>query len=304
MVASPVIVLTSLLIGGIGLVILVLTLRWLRRATDQRKIRLRARKSLQAVSTETPVDNPNDDARKRGLASIEGHFTVTRRVLVPLILVLTGVGASIPFLDKVPAATLSVLVACVAGLLGLAARPLLENGMAGLVLSFSRHVNIGDTVKVHGWYGVIEDIGPTHTAIRIWDWRRYVLPNSEMLRAPYLNYSAVDRFQWADVEFHVSPDADLEQVRALALAVPRESSAFAGHEAPRFWVLDLGPHATRCRVAAWADSPQECWQLEHDIRYFLSARIRDAGILTHVHRVSNARDALAGGILGSREENP
>ena len=102
----------------------------------------------------------------------------------------------------------------------------------------------------------------------------------------------------------LSPDADLERVRALALAVPHESAAFAGHEEPRFWVLDLGPHSTRCRVAAWADSPQECWQPEHDIRYFLSARLRDAGILTHLHRLSAATEAVAGGILGSREENP
>lgn len=42
----------------------------------------------------------------------------------------------------------------------------------------------------------------------------------------------------------------------------------------------------------------------HDIRYFLSARLRDAGILTHLHRVSNAPETVAGGILGSRGENP
>ena len=268
----------------IGLIALLRFLYYLRRSTESRKKQLKRRKGLEPVETESPHDEPTKVAKERGIESIETFTTVTRRLLIPLVLVVILGAVSLPFLDRVPAAILSVLVASVTVLVGLAARPLIENGIAGLVISLSRLINIGDTIKIDDWYGTVEDITTTHTTIRLWDWRRYVLPNSQMLQTPFLNYTLFDQYQWGYVEFWVSYDADLDLVQELAVDSTKGSKHFAGYEPPRFWIMEMAKEGVRCWVAAWANSPSDSWLLTHDMRSELIRSFRTHGINAHTYR--------------------
>ncbi len=262
---------------------------WLthRIRVTQRKLtrNIESVKRFEAVSTNSPVDDPTAMARERGLESIATRFTLVRRIFLPAVLLFTLALLVLPLLESVNAVYISLLVAVVAVVVSIAARPLLENLFAGIVLSFSQPVRIGDTVKVDEHYGTVEDISITHVTIKIWDWRRYMVPHSLMLNREFINYSLVDRYQWAHVEFWVAPESDLDQVRAIAEAAPKDSSHFAGHEDPRFWVMEMGKEGIRCWVAAWANTPFAAWQLKHDTHMELIRRFRDAGIRTHVHRV-------------------
>jgi small-conductance mechanosensitive channel len=268
----------------VGLFVLLRVLYYLRRSTETRKNRLRRRGAVEAVQTDSPHDDPTKLAKERGFESIETFTTATRRLLVPIV-VLVAVGAvSLPFLERVPAAVLSILVAALTVLVSIAARPIIENAIAGLVISSSRLIHIGDTIKVDDWYGTVEDITTTHTAIRLWDWRRYVLPNSQMLQTPVLNYTLFDQFQWGCVEFWVSYEADLELVEKLAVASTDGSEHFAGYEPARFWIMEMAREGVRCWVAAWADSPSDSWLLTHGMRTRLIRSFRAHGIHAHTYR--------------------
>jgi small-conductance mechanosensitive channel len=56
-------------------------------------------------------------------------------------------------------------------------------------------------VLVEGFYGTIEDVTLTHTVVKIWDWRRYVIPDARMLSDPFVSASLFDPFVWSSVEF-------------------------------------------------------------------------------------------------------
>lgn len=265
----------------VGALVTIRVLLALSRSTQRRLRQLRKRKQFDAVATDSPVDDPTRLARERGAAAIQTHFTVTRKLIIPLVWGFILVAASFPFLNRVPAAVLSVVVGAITVLLGMAARPFVENAIAGLVISFSRLINIGDTVYVDDHYGTVEDISTTHTTIKVWDWRRYVLPNSRMLQSNFINYSIYDRYQWAYVEVTVGYSADLEKVRKLAIEAPVKSRYFAAHEPPRFWVSGMDKTSIRCWVAAWADSPSDAWLLKHDIRSDLAMAFQRENIPTH-----------------------
>ncbi|MEO1173243.1 MAG: mechanosensitive ion channel domain-containing protein, partial [Myxococcota bacterium] len=156
-------------LGAIGLLILGAALYGLRRLMRRRRERLLNRTIGAAVDTEL-----QGNLRRRGIESIQQQFTITRRAAVPLGLVVTVSLATIPLLDRIPAALLSLTVGVITVLIGVAARPFIENVIAGLVISISKVIRIGDTVKIDEWYGTIEDINTTHTTIKLWDWRRYV----------------------------------------------------------------------------------------------------------------------------------
>jgi small-conductance mechanosensitive channel len=268
----------------LGALLLVKTVYQLRQSTQRRKQRLSERERSDAVPAHPPTGDPHRIAKERGLSSIEDHFTVTRRMVVPMIVGITAAAVAVPYLSNVPGAFVSLTVAAVTVVVGVALKPFVENAIAGLIISFSKLINLGDTLLIGTHYGTVEDITTTHTTIKLWDWRRHVLPNSKMLQTEFTNYSLFDRDIWAHVTFWISYDADLERVREIALDCPTTSSHFAGNEPPSFWVMAMEREGIQCWVAAWARSPSSAWMLAHDIRTELALGFRRHGISTHGYR--------------------
>lgn len=270
------------IVVSLGLFVSLRVAAGLRRVQRLRAARVRARTRFDAMTTEGPSAYTQQVARDRALESIERQTTVTSRAAIPTIIVLTALLAGIPFLGEVPASVVTVVAAAVTVVLGIAGRPIIENAMAGLVLSASKLVNLGDTVLIGDIYGSVEDITPTHTTIKVWDWRRFVVPNAQMIQSSLYNYSLVDRFIWAKIEFWVSYEADLDRVRDEAIRVAEESRFFSGREPPECWVMEMGERGVRLWVAAWAETPSEGWMLTHDVRMRLTHRLRELGVLPQI----------------------
>jgi small-conductance mechanosensitive channel len=227
----------------------------------------------------------NARARMEALERIEQTFTVSRRIMVPLIVAVTAVLACIPFMDRAPAATLSIMAGVATLLMGIAARPVIENAVAGLMISYSRTINIGDTVTLEGHYGTIEDISVTHTTVKVWNWNRYLIPNGKMLALDFENLSLGDEDIWSHVEFIVGYDADLTLVEEIAREAVEASPNYAGSEPPRFWYSDLRPEGVVCWIAGWARTPSESWALTSDTRRGLVTGFQAQGIPVHSHRL-------------------
>ena len=78
----------------------------------------------------------------------------------------------------------------VAGIvIGIAARPLFENLIAGVQLALSQPIRIDDVVIVEGEYGHIEQIAATFVVVRLWDQRRMVLPLTYFIEKPFQNWT-------------------------------------------------------------------------------------------------------------------
>ncbi len=272
------------LVLAVGLYAAARTLIFLRSSRQARIQNVEHRRRFESVLTNGPIDDAKSVALERGRESIESHFTVLRRLLVPIILGTTVALAGLPFIAATSASSASIVAAVLAALVGLAMRPFLENAIAGLVISASRLVRIGDTVRIDDWYGTVEDITATHTTVKVWDWRRYLVPNGRMLQSAFFNYSLFDTYQWAYVEFFLAPDADLDEVREIAIAVPKRSRFFTNKEDPQFWVIRIEKDAICCWVAAWADTPSAAWSLTNDIRTDLLRELRRRGVPMSLQR--------------------
>ncbi|MEC8496226.1 MAG: pyridoxine 5'-phosphate synthase, partial [Planctomycetota bacterium] len=122
------------------------------------------------------------------------------------------------------------------------------------------------------------------SVIRIWDWRRYVIPNSQLLQQDFINYSLTDSYQWAYVEFWVSYEADLSLVEKLASDATAASGAFVDYEPPSFWVMEMGKDGIRCWVAGWTDNASDAWALTHDVRTKLAMALHAHGITCHLRK--------------------
>ncbi|MFW6366811.1 MAG: mechanosensitive ion channel family protein [Spirochaetota bacterium] len=251
-----------------------------------RRERLKRKKNFTAVKTKAPIDDPEKAAQKIGFESIDTQFTVSRRIIIPFFTLTTLLLCLIPFVDRIPGTLFSLIIGITTVILGIAARPYIENFIAGLLISYSKIVNIGDTILIHNIYGTVEDITPSHTIIKIWDWRRYILPNSKMLQSELINYSTNDRYQWAHIEFYVAYDSDISLVERIAKAVPCSSRHHGEYEEPKFWIMEMTKEGILCWLAAWANSATDAWYLKHDMRTELIRQLQQHGIQTHQYRVS------------------
>ena len=196
-----------------------------------------------------------------------------------------------PFVGRLPSTMLSIVIAISTAVIGIAARPLVENMISGIVISFSKQLRVGDTLSMDGQYGTVEDISITHTKIKTWDWKRYVIPNSRMLNKEFVNLTLNDSLLWAYLEFSVSYEADLDEVGRLAVEVAGKSKHHNSQEEPQFWVMRMDPESVICWVAAWADSPAEAWNLKSDIAVNLIRSFRERGITAHTSYVDLRREA-------------
>jgi small-conductance mechanosensitive channel len=209
--------------------------------------------------------------------------------------------ALFPFLGKFSAGVISVLGAGGAVLIGIAARPLLENLISGYVITFSKQFRRGQTVMIDDEYGTIEDITPTHTKVKLWDWRRYLVPNSKMLTKEVLHYNSKEGFIWARLKFHVDYEADIDLVRKLAVEAAQASPHLAGGEDPQLWVMNLQMQTVECWFAMWVKSPLDAWLIRVEVAEKLIAAFKREGIATHRFDVQPEVSGMQSGLQQRRD---
>lgn len=184
--------------------------------------RLEEIETLNPVKTVSPPGDSPEASLERAADNISGRFSIIRKGTITfsiLIIILIGV---LPFSTKLPITSISLLISAFGIVLGIAARPVIENFISGILLSFSSAIRLGDTVVIDGYYGTVEDISMLHTTVKTWDWKRYIVANSDMLKREVINFSVHDTYIWAHVEFFISPEADLSSVRYTAMRIAEQ----------------------------------------------------------------------------------
>ena len=275
-------------------IVLFIILKSLRKATNRREERFKNKKTDSLISNSTKVVRKDNLKKKRaGLASIENQFTITKKIIIPSVVILGALVAVFPFLNKIPATIFSLFIGGFSIILGIAAKPLLENIFAGLVLSYSKSLNIGDTVLINEHYGTVEDITMSYTALKTWDMNRYIIPNLKMLQKEFTNLSLVEKYQWSYVEFFVSYDSDVEMVKEIAIKCANETKHTIEDNIPDFWVMEMKDNCYKCWIASWTENPMEAWSFKSILRTELIKEFKKNKIRAHsTNYLKNELDEL------------
>ncbi|EOD79560.1 hypothetical protein D515_01354 [Grimontia indica] len=253
----------------------------LLKSKSNREKRLRRLKNFNSVQTSLPKAEGQIGEIDAAVEKIENRFSIIRKITFFFIFIVLGLALSLPFLNSMPAAMVSLMVAVSTTVLGFAAKPVIENIIAGVVLSLSKAIRVGDTVVIEDQYGTVEDISLNHTIIKLWNWKRLIIPSSKMLSLELESFTYNDTYIWVHVEFYTSYENDLELVRQMAIESVQSSKHFISQESPDFWVMNLDKDAYQCWVAGWTNSATRAWNLASDIRTGIAVRFQAAGIKTH-----------------------
>ncbi len=163
----------------------------------------------------------------------------------------------------------------VAGLVaGMAARPLFENLIAGLQLAFTQPLRLGDAVVIDGEYGTVEEIGNVYIVIKLWDWRRQIVPLSRVFSASFVNWTRSSSSIIGSVIFYFDYTLDVDVFRAEAERLVKTSDLWDG-QVIGVQVTDTSEYAMQVRVLISAANAGNAWDLRTFMREKLIGFVRD-----------------------------
>jgi small-conductance mechanosensitive channel len=170
-------------------------------------------------------------------------------------------------LDRL-AATLLASSAIAAAVVGFAARQVLANAMAGVVLAVTQPVRIGDLVTFEGETGTVEDVSLSYTWLRTGSDARLIIPNERLAAGILRNDSIRSPTVALEVTIWLAPDVDESAAVAALEALPEVTSVR---------IADVTDAGIRVQVAGPPVPPSERLEREGALRGATLRALREAG---------------------------
>ena len=162
----------------------------------------------------------------------------------------------------------------VAGLIvGIAARSVFSNLLAGLQIALAQPMRIDDVLIVEGEWGRVEEITATYVMLRIWDERRLVVPLGWFIEHPFQNWTRRSAeilgsvMLWVDYTLPV--EAVRREARRLCEASPRWDGRVCGVQ-----VTDSNERAMQLRVLVSSADAGRNFDLRCELREALIDFVR------------------------------
>jgi small-conductance mechanosensitive channel len=199
------------------------------------------------------------------------QMRILQRVAKTLLAIITAAAALMTF-DSVRQYGVSLFASAgAAGLiLGLAARPVLGNLLAGIQIAMTQPIRVEDQVVVEGETGWIETITSTYVVVRLWDLRRMVVPLSYFIEKPFQNWTYEGAAQIGEVLLRVGYTVSVDRLRQKLEEIVRQSPLWDGKVA-RLEVTDVAVDAVELRALVSARNPGQTWDLRCEVREKLVA---------------------------------
>lgn len=199
---------------------------------------------------------------------------VLRRALGVVIGVIT-VGLALMTFDAVREVGVSIFASAgIAGILvGLAAQQFLANLLAGIQLAITQPLRLEDVVVINGEFGWVEEIRSTYVVIRLWDWRRMVVPLKYLFDNPFQNWTRQSSAILSNFYIYLDYTAPIDVLRAKVGEFAAKSKNW-DKNIVNLQVTDFTEHVMQVRILLSAENAGKAWDVRADVREMLVSYIQ------------------------------
>jgi len=171
--------------------------------------------------------------------------------------------------------------------IGLAAQKSISTLLAGIQLSITQPIRMGDTVVVENEFGTVEEITLTYVVIKVWDERRLVIPITQFLDKPFQNWSRAGPHLMGQVVLQVDYSTDVDVLRTeLKRLLENEGKALWDGKVQNVMVTDVLEKTLSVRVLVSSTEPGKLFDLRCLVRERLIVFLR-----THSEWLPTVRSA-------------
>ncbi len=162
-----------------------------------------------------------------------------------------------------------------AGLIAvLALQPVLKNIFAGIQLAVTQPIRIDDALLVEGEWGNVEEITSTYVVMRLWDWRRLILPLSYFIEKPFQNWTRESAALIGTVMIYLDHRAPIQTIRAKVQEIA-EGSKLWDRQVMAVQVTDFREHVMEVRILVSARTSPRAFDLRCEVREKLIAFLQE-----------------------------
>lgn len=204
-----------------------------------------------------------DNRRARGIYT---QVTMLRKIVTTVIVIMAVASMLMVFEPVRHFGTAIIASAGVAGIIvGFAAQKSIATLLAGFQIAMTQPIRIDDVVIVEGEWGQIEEITLTYVVVRIWDWRRLVLPITYFIEKPFQNWTRTSAQIIGSVFLQVDYTVPLEELRKEFQRILEASKLWDKHVSV-LQVTDAKEHTVELRALMSAKDASTAWDLRCEVR--------------------------------------
>jgi small-conductance mechanosensitive channel len=231
-------------------------------------------------------DDADAELRSRGLRT---QLAVMRRVSSVIVTVIAAAVILMQF-EFVRSVGLSLLASAglVGIVLGFAAQRSLAGIIAGIHLSITQPIRIGDTVVIEGEQGIVEEINLTYVIVKIWDERRLVVPISRILENSFQNWTRVSAELHGVVALQVDYATPVDLVREELERIVKVDPRWDGRTCTLV-VLDITERVMTLRALVSARNSTDTFALRCFVREKLMRFVADLAGGKYLPQIRNAQ---------------
>lgn len=148
---------------------------------------------------------------------------------------------------------------------GIAAQDSLSNTFAGLQITFTDALRVGDVVVVDGEFGTVEEITLTYVVLRAWDDRRFIVPSTQFTQSTFENWTRLHSKLAGTVELHLDWRAPVGLIRNEVDRLLMETDLW-DHRSSSVQVTDSSDGWMLVRIAVTAKTSGDLWDLRCYLR--------------------------------------
>ncbi|MGE5271776.1 MAG: mechanosensitive ion channel family protein [Thiohalocapsa sp.] len=276
----------TLTAGHVLLIGLIVALGW----TASKALDIAAELYLRRFAT----DSDDDLLARKHITQVN----LLRRVAQTLLVIVT-ISAALMTVEAVRQYGVSLFASAGAAgiVLGLAARPVLSNLLAGIQIAMTQPIRVEDSVLVEGEWGWIETITSTYVVVRIWDLRRLIVPLSYFIEKPFQNWTYQSANLLGTVMLRVDYTAPVEPIREKLEEIVQASELWNG-EVVKLQVTDSSESTLELRALVSARNAGDLFNLRCLVREKLIGFLQSE----HASALPRQRTELAGNTSGDPDQ--
>ena len=214
---------------------------------------------MQRVLTRTQLD----EGMRFAIARISGYLFIT----LGLYLSLTFVGIDL--------SSLAVLAGAIGVGLGFGLQNIVHNFISGVIILAERPIAIGDRVEVNGVAGQVTRINLRSTIVVTNDNISVIVPNSNFISDPVVNWSHGDPKVRINVPVGIAYGSDVEKFRRVMMEVALAQPEVLHDPKPNIFFIGFGESSLDFEVGVWtAEMLRNPKRFRSELNYAIEAALR------------------------------
>ncbi len=136
--------------------------------------------------------------------------------------------------------------------IGFGLQNIVANFISGLILSFERPIQAGDTIEVGLLMGEVKDIGVRASTVKTFDGAEVIVPNSNLISNDVINWTLSDRKRRRIVKVGTAYGTDPHEVLELIYRVANEHPSVLKNPKPWATFDGFGDSSLNFTIRFWA----------------------------------------------------